>query len=183
MLSSLAYSDKHPTCHPPQHSDTSPPVTREARAWFPDREATCLLGFQVALLAKNLPASVGDLRTAGSIPAGKIPRGGHTGSPLQYSLEESHGQRESGGLLCIGSQSQTWLKRLRHTGTQGLQIILWAQNSSFIIYTDQTAFPPQVKEVNYICWSLARDPRLFGTRKLMMLTPSYLTTSQSEECP
>ena len=27
------------------------------------------------------------------------------------------------------------------------------------------------------------DPRLVGTRRLMMLTPSYLTTNQSEERP
>ena len=28
-----------------------------------------------------------------------------------------------------------------------------------------------------------KDPRLAGTRKLMMLTSSYLTTNQSEESP
>jgi len=27
------------------------------------------------------------------------------------------------------------------------------------------------------------DPRLVGTRRLVRLTPDYLTTSQSEECP
>ena len=27
------------------------------------------------------------------------------------------------------------------------------------------------------------DPRLAGTRKLMILTPNYLTTNQSEKCP
>ena len=38
---------------------------------------------------------------------GKIPWGGH-GNPLQYScLENSHGQRS-----LVGSDSQTWLKRL-----------------------------------------------------------------------
>ena len=27
------------------------------------------------------------------------------------------------------------------------------------------------------------DPRMVGTKKLMMLTPDYLTSNQSEECP
>ena len=40
---------------------------------------------QVALVVKNLPASAGDIRDEGSIPAsGRSPGGGH-GSPLQYS--------------------------------------------------------------------------------------------------
>ena len=37
------------------------------------------------LVVKNLPASAGDIRDAGSIPgSGRSPRGGH-GNPLQYS--------------------------------------------------------------------------------------------------
>ena len=40
---------------------------------------------QVALVAKILPASTGDVRGSGSIPGlGRSPGGGH-GSPLQYS--------------------------------------------------------------------------------------------------
>ena len=40
---------------------------------------------QVALVVKNLPANVGDIRDAGSIPGwGRSPGGGH-GNPLQYS--------------------------------------------------------------------------------------------------
>ena len=43
------------------------------------------MGFQVALLVKNLPASAGDLRDWGLIPSlGRSPGGGH-GDPLQYS--------------------------------------------------------------------------------------------------
>ena len=40
---------------------------------------------QVALLVKNPPANVGDIRNMGSIPgSGRSPRGRH-GNPLQYS--------------------------------------------------------------------------------------------------
>ena len=40
---------------------------------------------QAALVAKNPPASAGDVRDAGSIPGlGRSPGGGH-GNPLQYS--------------------------------------------------------------------------------------------------
>ena len=40
-------------------------------------------------MVKNLPASAGDIRDAGSIPGlGRSPRGGH-GNPLQYSCLEN----------------------------------------------------------------------------------------------
>ena len=49
---------------------------------------------QVALMVKNLPAKVGDMRDVGLIPgSGRSPGGGH-GNPLQYScLENPHEQR------------------------------------------------------------------------------------------
>ena len=34
-----------------------------------------------------------------------------------------------------------------------------------------------------VCCPQHIDPRLFGTRRLMMPTPTYLPTNQSEECP
>ena len=44
---------------------------------------------QVALVVKNLPASAGDIRDAGSMPGpGRPPGGGH-GNPLQYSCLEN----------------------------------------------------------------------------------------------
>ena len=47
------------------------------------------MGFQVALVVKNLPASAGDRRDVGSVPGlGRPPGGGH-GSPLQYPCLES----------------------------------------------------------------------------------------------
>ena len=62
---------------------------------------------QVALVAKNLPASVGDIRDAGSIPWLGRSTGGGNGNPLQYSCLESssQGQREEpGGPQSIGLQ-------------------------------------------------------------------------------
>ena len=45
--------------------------------------------FQVALMIKNLPPSVGDIRDTGSIPgSGRSPGGGHH-NPLQYSCLEN----------------------------------------------------------------------------------------------
>ena len=41
---------------------------------------------------------------------------------------------------------------------------------------------PQVVEVNCAAHKHG-GPRLIKTRGLMMLTPDYLTTNQSEECP
>ena len=44
---------------------------------------------QVALVVKNLPAKVGDVREEGFIPGlGRSPGGGH-GNPLQYSCLEN----------------------------------------------------------------------------------------------
>ena len=44
---------------------------------------------QMALMVKNLPANVGDVRDAGLIPGlGRTPGGG-PGNPLQYSCQEN----------------------------------------------------------------------------------------------
>ena len=50
-------------------------------------------------MVENLPANIGDIRDAGSIPrSGRSPGGGH-GNPLQYSCLEnpSHGHRSMEG--------------------------------------------------------------------------------------
>ena len=63
---------------------------------------------QVALVVKNPPASVGDIRDAGSIPGlGRSPGGGH-GNPLQYSCleRESHGQRSLAGYSPWDTETQ-----------------------------------------------------------------------------
>ena len=44
---------------------------------------------QVALVVKNLPANVGDIRRAGSVPALERSPGGGPGNLLQYSCLES----------------------------------------------------------------------------------------------
>ena len=40
-------------------------------------------------VVKNLPASAGDVREAGSIPGLERPPGGGNGNPLQYSCLEN----------------------------------------------------------------------------------------------
>ena len=48
-----------------------------------------IMASQVALVVKNTPASAGDLRDLGSIPAlGRSPGGGH-GNAVQYSCLEN----------------------------------------------------------------------------------------------
>ena len=55
-------------------------------------------------MVKNLPANVGDIRDAGSIPGlGRSPGGGH-GNPLQFLPGESPWTEEPGGLRSIGLQ-------------------------------------------------------------------------------
>ena len=50
--------------------------------------------FQAALVVKNPPANVGDVRDEGSVPGSGRPPGGKHSNPLQYScLENPHGQR------------------------------------------------------------------------------------------
>ena len=67
---------------------------------------------QVALVAKNPPASAGDIRDAGSIPGSGRPPGGGHGNPLQSSCLENPMDR--GGWWATFhrvAKSQTRLKR------------------------------------------------------------------------
>ena len=49
---------------------------------------------QIALVVKNLPANVGDIRDSGLIPGSGRSSGEGNGNPLQYScLGKSHGER------------------------------------------------------------------------------------------
>ena len=47
------------------------------------------LAFQVALVAKNLPANARDIRDLDSVPGLGISSGGGDGNPLQYSCLEN----------------------------------------------------------------------------------------------
>ena len=47
------------------------------------------MGFLVALVVKNMPANVGDIRNEGSIPGLGISSGERNGNPLQYSCLEN----------------------------------------------------------------------------------------------
>ena len=64
----------------------------------------CQRASQVALVVKNLPANVGDVRALGSTSGwGRFPGGGN-GDPLQYSCLENSMDEELGGLQSMGSQ-------------------------------------------------------------------------------
>ena len=68
---------------------------------------------QVALVVKNSPANVGDIREAGSIPGLRRSPGGGYNNPLQYSCLENPIDR--GALQAkfhSVAKSQTWLKGL-----------------------------------------------------------------------
>ena len=68
---------------------------------------------QVALVVKNLPASAGDIRDTGSIPAsGRSPRRRKWQSTPVFLPGESHGQRSRLGTVHGVTKSQAQLKRL-----------------------------------------------------------------------
>ena len=71
---------------------------------------------QVALVVKNLLATAGDAREAGSIPgSGRSPGGGH-GNPLQYSYLENPMDRRAWQAMVHGiTKSWTQLSTLAHT--------------------------------------------------------------------
>ena len=74
---------------------------------------------EVALVVKNLPANVGDIRDTGSIPgSGRSPGGGHS-NPLQYSCLENPMDRGSlRATVQKVEKGRTRLKRLgAHTHT------------------------------------------------------------------
>ena len=64
--------------------------------------------FQVALVVKNVPANVGDIRDTSSIPGlGRCPGGEH-GNPVQYSYLENPMDRGAWWATVHGvTQSQT----------------------------------------------------------------------------
>ena len=72
---------------------------------------------QVWLVVKNLPASAGDVRDAGSIPGSSRSPGGGRGNPLQRSCLEHPMGRGACGAPSTVSQSLT---RLKHTGKRAL---------------------------------------------------------------
>ena len=61
----------------------------------------------MALVVKNLPANVGDIRDIGFIPgSGRSPGEAH-GNPLQRACLENPWTEEPGGLQSMGSQNWT----------------------------------------------------------------------------
>ena len=65
----------------------------------------------MALVVKNLPASVGDIKDVGSIPGSERSPGGGHGNPFQYSCLENPMDREAWWAAVYGvAQSRTQLK-------------------------------------------------------------------------
>ena len=74
----------------------------------------------MAVVGKNPPAIVGEVRDKGSIPgSARCPGGGH-GNPLQYSCLENPMDRGAGQATVHGvAKSETLLKRLSsHAGAR-----------------------------------------------------------------
>ena len=69
----------------------------------------------MALVVKNLPANVGDIRDAGSVPwSAGFPGGGHI-NPLQYScLENPHGQKSLVGYSPWGHEESDKTEATEH---------------------------------------------------------------------
>jgi len=72
------------------------------RRWATGDLQSVFRSSQAALVVKNLPASAGDIRDAGSIPeSGRSPRGGN-GNPLQYSCLENPMDRRAWRATVLG---------------------------------------------------------------------------------
>jgi len=86
----------------------------------------------MAAVGKNLPASAGGIRDAGSIPgSGRSPEGGH-GNPLQYSCLENPTDRGTWWATVHGvTQSQTQLKQFS-TALLSLRRYLYISSSAKI---------------------------------------------------
>ena len=63
-----------------------------------------VFGFPAGTVVKNLPASAGSSRAAGSIPGSGRSPGVGNGNPLQYSCLEISMAEETGGLQSVGPQ-------------------------------------------------------------------------------
>ena len=83
-----------------------------------------LQGFPGGASARELAASAGNVRDAGSIPGSGSSPGGEHGNPLGFLSGKSHRQRSLAGYSPWGHKGRTQLKRLSactHTHTHTLQ--------------------------------------------------------------
>ena len=81
---------------------------------------------QVALVVKNLPDKVGDIRNAGSISGSERPSGGGHDNPLRYSCLENPKDRGACRAAVHGvAKSRTRLNNRAHARTQGTWHRAW----------------------------------------------------------
>ena len=70
---------------------------------------TQISGSHVALVAKNIPASVGDTRDVGLIPGSRRSPGEGDGNPLQYSFLENSMDRGA-WRVTVYSDVKSWTR-------------------------------------------------------------------------
>ena len=95
---------------------------------------------KVALVIRNLPANVGDIRNVGSVPGlGRSPGGGH-GNPLWYSCLENPMDRRAWWAVVHGvAKDWTWLRQPRkHSHACCCMTILLCQ--WFPVYKTENTF-------------------------------------------
>ena len=102
-----------------------------------------MVGVQVALVVKNLPADAGDTRDAGSIPGSGRSPGEGNGSPLQYSclgcLENPRDVGTGNAAVQRVAKSLTGVKQLSsraHTVFSALCSMLWLHFNLTAILTE-----------------------------------------------
>ena len=91
-----------------------------------------LQGFPGGASARELAASAGNVRDAGSIPGSGSSPGGEHGNPLGFLSGKSHRQRSLAGYSPWGHKGRTQLKRLSactHTHTHFRRITLNPRSS------------------------------------------------------
>ena len=77
----------------------------------------------MVLVGKNLPATAGDLRDAGSIPGSRRSPAKGNGNPLQYSCLENPMNRGAWrAMVRTVTKSPTQLKDFMHTHRKGSRI-------------------------------------------------------------
>ena len=103
---------------------------------------------QVALVVKNPPANVGDLRDVGSIPwLGQSPAGGNDNS-LQYScLDNSMDRNARWAMVHRVAKSQTWLKWLSTSAVQAGSLPWATREARWLGYSVLNAYSCYIGEL------------------------------------
>ena len=106
------------------------------------------MAFQVVLVVKNLLASAGDMKVAGSIPVSERSPGGGRGNPLQYSCLKNAMDRGAWQATVHGvAKSWTWL-----TNTFTFMVYRWR---NVHIFLKVSIWFPQVRCIQGPRWDFS----------------------------